>query len=298
MNIYAPKYYMEFSCIADRCKHNCCIGWEIDIDEDTYTYYKSIDGALGARLHKYISEDGDAPHFILDVKERCPFLNANGLCDLILELGEDALCQICTDHPRFRNYFDSRVEIGLGMCCEAAAELILKNSEKVSVVPISAESSEMQLSAEEEAFFAFRDQVFSVLQNREKSIQKRIEMLCDTMDIALPQKSISEWVEFYAALEQLDVSWMHRLQVARENSYSPPEIMSEQLLCYFVYRHLAGGMYDVELKQRLALAIHATLFIGTLAEDETDFLELCRMYSAEIEYSQENMEAMLNVCMS
>ncbi len=298
MNIYAPKYYMEFSCIADRCKHNCCIGWEIDIDEDTYTYYKSIDGALGARLHKYISEDGDAPHFILDAKERCPFLNANGLCDLILELGEDALCQICTDHPRFRNYFDSRVEIGLGMCCEAAAELILKNSEKVSVVPISAENSEMQLSAEEEAFFAFRDQVFSVLQNREKSIQKRIEMLCDTMDIALPQKSISEWVEFYAALEQLDVSWMHRLRVARENSYSPPEIMSEQLLCYFVYRHLAGGMYDGELKQRLALAIHATLFIGTLAEDETDFLELCRMYSAEIEYSQENMEAMLNVCMS
>jgi len=289
---------MEFSCIADRCKHNCCIGWEIDIDEDTYTYYKSIDGALGARLHKYISEDGDAPHFILDVKERCPFLNANGLCDLSLELGEDALCQICTDHPRFRNYFDSRVEIGLGMCCEAAAELILKNSEKVSVVPISAENSEMQLSAEEEAFFAFRDQVFSVLQNREKSIQKRIEMLCDTMDIALLQKSISEWVEFYAALEQLDVSWMQRLQVAQKNSYTPPEIMSEQLLCYFVYRHLADGMYDGNLQQRLALAIHATLFIGTLAEDETDFLELCRMYSAEIEYSQENMEAMLNVCMS
>ena len=30
-----PNYYDKFKCIADRCKHSCCIGWEIDIDDDT-----------------------------------------------------------------------------------------------------------------------------------------------------------------------------------------------------------------------------------------------------------------------
>ena len=35
MKLFAPKYYTEFSCIADRCRHSCCIGWEIDIDADT-----------------------------------------------------------------------------------------------------------------------------------------------------------------------------------------------------------------------------------------------------------------------
>ena len=30
-----PDYYPLFHCIADRCRHNCCIGWEIDIDSRT-----------------------------------------------------------------------------------------------------------------------------------------------------------------------------------------------------------------------------------------------------------------------
>ena len=34
MDVY-PNYYDKFKCIANRCKHSCCIGWEIDIDEDT-----------------------------------------------------------------------------------------------------------------------------------------------------------------------------------------------------------------------------------------------------------------------
>ena len=36
MKTYAPKYYQQFHCIADKCKHSCCIGWEIDIDKDVF----------------------------------------------------------------------------------------------------------------------------------------------------------------------------------------------------------------------------------------------------------------------
>ena len=35
VNVY-PGYYSGFRCIADKCKNNCCIGWEIDIDKESY----------------------------------------------------------------------------------------------------------------------------------------------------------------------------------------------------------------------------------------------------------------------
>ena len=42
MKLYAPKYYERFKCIADKCSHSCCIGWEIDVDADTLKKYKSL----------------------------------------------------------------------------------------------------------------------------------------------------------------------------------------------------------------------------------------------------------------
>ena len=133
MRITAPDYYNEFSCIAGACRHSCCIGWEIDIDGETLAFYDGIGGELGQRLQKNICREGGA-HFCLDEKERCPFLNGQGLCDIIIEQGEEALCQICDDHPRFRNFFSDREEIGLGLCCEAAAQLIVSRKEKTGMI--------------------------------------------------------------------------------------------------------------------------------------------------------------------
>ena len=125
MKIVVPNYYKEFQCIASACRHSCCIGWEIDIDSATYSYYGSIGGDIGERLKECTAVNDGQAHFILDKNERCPFLNCNGLCDIITECGEESLCDICADHPRFRNFFSDRTEIGLGLCCEAAAKLIL-----------------------------------------------------------------------------------------------------------------------------------------------------------------------------
>ena len=50
MILRVPSYYKTFQCIADKCEHSCCIGWEIDIDEDSYDYYMGIEGAFGERL--------------------------------------------------------------------------------------------------------------------------------------------------------------------------------------------------------------------------------------------------------
>ena len=111
MKLIAPDYYNSFSCIASACRHSCCVGWDIAVDEDTYEYYKTVGGALGKKLKKSISVTDEGACFAVDENLHCPFLQADGLCEIICNLGEGALCNICADHPRFRNYFADRTEI-------------------------------------------------------------------------------------------------------------------------------------------------------------------------------------------
>ena len=136
MNVYVPDYYPQFRCIASKCRNTCCAGWEIDIDPESLSRYQRIAGEFGSRLRQGISAEG-TPHFILSEDGRCPLLNGNNLCDLILNEGEDALCQICRDHPRFRNYFSSRVEMGLGLVCEEAARLILSRPARLRLIRLA-----------------------------------------------------------------------------------------------------------------------------------------------------------------
>ena len=128
MKIYVPDYYKDFQCKADRCEHTCCVGWEIDIDSDSLSRFRSM-----PEISPYI-EEGETPHFRLDAGDRCPFLRQDGLCEMIVRHGEDILCQICADHPRFRNYWSDRVEIGLGLVCEEAARIILSREKPMALV--------------------------------------------------------------------------------------------------------------------------------------------------------------------
>lgn len=128
-----PSYYKAFRCIASACSDSCCIGWEIDIDEDTVKKYRQIEGDFGKRLQENIQifqEQGkECACFAMDETKRCPFLNQENLCDIILNLGEEYLGQICTDHPRYYDWFLDGQECGVGLCCEEAARLILEGKE-------------------------------------------------------------------------------------------------------------------------------------------------------------------------
>ena len=44
-----PDYFERFQCSASDCTDNCCIGWEIDIDERTAERYKKVQGELGQK---------------------------------------------------------------------------------------------------------------------------------------------------------------------------------------------------------------------------------------------------------
>ena len=265
MEKFVSNYYHKFKCIADKCKHSCCVGWEIDIDDDTMSLYNT----LGEDFLKNI--EGEPPHFILKAGERCPFLDDNNLCEIICNYGEDALCDICYMHPRFCNEYDDFLEMGIGLSCEEVARIILSEEEKFSVpTPLSND------------FFKKRQEIFEALQNRNLSIRERLFSLCeDAFKIPL--------YETFMPLERLDENWTKILESIKGYELSDFEkyaLEFEQLSCYFVFRHLKQDNFEKTLK----FTVLSVLLIGTICE-KTGFAidEVARMYSSEIEYSEENL---------
>ena len=164
MKLYAPKYYKEFVCIADKCRHSCCIGWEIDVDGETAEKYLNMTDGYGLEIKKSISKRG-VPHFKLKKDDRCPHLDENGLCRIILNMGEGYLCHICREHPRFYNYTCRGKEVGLGMSCEEACRIIL-SSELYSDFCVIGETDE-DFDACEWEFDAIaeREVIYEILSN-------------------------------------------------------------------------------------------------------------------------------------
>ena len=129
MKEYLLNYYPLFKCVADKCKHTCCAGWEMCIDKESLEKYKNEKSEFAKTLLYGINLKKSK--FNVDKNKRCAFLNHNGLCDIIINLGENSLCQVCRDHPRFRSFFDDRTETGLGFCCEEATRIIFSFDGKI-----------------------------------------------------------------------------------------------------------------------------------------------------------------------
>lgn len=295
-----PEYYKEFKCIASDCRHSCCIGWEIDLDPATACLYKNTEGPLGEKMERCIAW-GDEPHFILGENERCPFLNGDNLCEIILELGEEAISQICTEHPRFRNYMSERTEIGLGLCCEEAARLIVSREKPFELV----EEGEGEYTADEDYLMDLRDEAFEIMNDTGLPLLRRMAMVLELCEANLPRWSIAQWGHFFIDLERLDEAWTICLRsiVRWENGEQSAEAFMEahsrefgNLFVYFLYRHLFTALDDGDIGSKAAFAYLSCLMIaaatlnhGAAAGTET-IAECARMYSSEIEYSDENLE--------
>ena len=301
MKTIFPDYYKDFRCIAGECKHNCCIGWEIDIDDDTLKKYRAVSGEFGERLSKNISLDGEA-HFVLAEHERCPFLNRDNLCDIIINLGEDYLCGICDMHPRFRNELPDRVEVGLGLCCEEAGRLILSRKEPVIFPEIDTDDE----------IIILRDEIIAILQNRTIPLKERINKIFSLLDAEKDGRTTSEWAAVLLGLERLDEDWTRLLLNLKnfdgntadfDRFMLPRQTEYEQILVYLIYRHFANAPDFESAVSRARFAVLGCEILRNLGAvifaEKGDFsfenqVELCRLFSSEIEYSDENLYTILD----
>lgn len=304
MQLIYPDYYKDFRCIAGDCRHSCCIGWEIDIDRETKEFYDSVGGEMGKRLSENI-KTGDVCELILGEGERCPFLNERNLCDIIIELGEEHISHICREHPRFYNEIEGRCETGLGLCCEEAARLVL--SKKTKTVLCGVETDD-----ENDEILILRNELIRILQNREKGIKERLSDVLSFCRISIPQKGISEWAEFLLSLECMNSSWQKKLKSLKtfneddgafEKYMSERETEYEQLAVYLTYRHVLTASDMADAVARAAFAVFCVWLVyafGMCSFSENgefsfaEQVELVRMFSSEIEYSEDNTSALFD----
>ena len=302
MRLLAPAYYPRFSCIAGACRHSCCIGWEIGIDEESYKRFQQLDAGSGRILHKIVCQDSEYA-FKTDASGRCPFLNANGLCDLICEYGESVLCEICADHPRFRSFFENFTEIGLGASCEEAARIILENKEPFSLISLSGKEEEINITEDEEKVLSARDEWIQILEDESMPISDRIRLLFDSIGCNMSALDFCESADFLLTLERLDSTWDNLLTDAKSASDAPLPIEYHQplknLCVYFAYRHIpssleTGDLFGAMLLCAFLCCLSCELFSricqknGALSME--DMISIARLISGEIEYSDVNTE--------
>jgi len=308
---YSPEYYDRFSCLMGQCRHTCCAGWDIDIDEDSLARFRSMPGEIGERLRANIVEDEEGARFRMTEDRRCPMLNEDGLCDFLLACDEDmdVLCDNCFNHPEFDNSVgENRYECGLGLCCEAACSLILGWEKPVKMVAHGEEICEAE-SEEVRRLLALRGDILACVQDRRMPVMERIGSLLRRFEMEVSALEVRSWIPMLLRLERMDEAWADALRsfAALPDERLPDlgeafEIPTEQLLVYLLYRHLPGALDDGLLWGRLLFCVMMTLLIRALWRaqlvragscDFDDMVEICRLYSSEIEYSGDNFCAIV-----
>ncbi len=299
MKIVAPDFYPDFQCRMGACRHTCCAHWEIDVDAETLARYRAVTGPFGARLASGI--DAASGSIRLGDGERCPFLNGGGLCEIILHLGEDALCQVCADHPRYRSFFSDRTEVGLGLCCEAAASLTLQHVGPWRMIAVGEDGQPSCEDAEEARLTALRDGLFTLIGSGSEPASRLVDAL-DARCGVTARRSLSDWAAFLLTLERLDEQWtacLTRLRDAPPPDAPDPaqdEQPLRQLYQAMLCRHLPRALEDGDAAGWIVWVGAMWRVVRAVARQMGDLPEAARLWSAEIEYSAENVEAVKREC--
>ncbi len=289
--IYVPSYYKKFFCIADKCRHSCCVDWEIDIDETTLKKYK----LEGKDICKSIEYSDGIAHFKLEKNGRCPHLNEMGLCNIISEYGDGFIPDICRLHPRFFNDLGTKIEAGLGLACEEACRIILENDEKFSIEKLGLSNEEIYESKNFSPI-EIRDRIISVIEKKDNSFSEKIKILRAEFELE-EIHSMEEWLDILLGYDILDEAWRGISISAKENKIvsesSEFDKYYERLLLYFVYRHLSLSVSFDNLRAVLAFCIFSAEIIKYIfdigeSKSKEHLFDIARLYSSEIEYSEDN----------
>ena len=274
------EIYSEFKCKADKCKHSCCKGWEIDIDEDSLLYYKSLDTKLGNEIRQNIHE-GEDTFFKLTDDKKCPFLKDDGLCKIIEELGEDALCDICRLHPRFFVEINDYSLAGVGLSCEKASELLF---EKKSLNFIICDSQKT---------ISFQE----LLKMLEIDISQDYLNLTNIIPQYLDEAKIKKILDIFCITEPIDSNWKNEVLLIKR--YYKEYLNNLDIKKYeFIYQYILFRQLELTLnhgiKKIIDYAVYSIIFIMLYERLYHDDIEAVRRWSEQIEYNEDNIEIILN----
>lgn len=291
MKAYAPKYYKDFKCIANRCTHSCCVGWRIALDNKTRKLYSQASGHYSDTLRKMISKDEEGYYIPTLSCGRCPHLDNDGLCRVILEYGAGYLSDICREHPRYYNIIGKRVEVGLGASCPEAARLIISGEHSLKLTKIDADVVYCDENTEYSPL-AMRDELANILDKFSKYRDAEAEIL---RVLGLPRDILC--AEFRSRIfSELEYLYPENREmifdaVSSGSGQAPDALI--KVLAYFLYRHLSVAESEGEAVAAAAFALISTRTVGEITCKMGDVVNALRLYSEEIEYSTDNTESIM-----
>lgn len=314
IKVFVPTYFDKFKCIADRCPDTCCIGWEVDIDDETAEKYSSLNGDISDKIKNHLTRDDTGCNiFTLCDGDRCPFLNNCNLCEIHLEAGESFLSRTCTLFPRFFDDFGEIREMGLGFGCPEAARILLSENEPFSLKlyeEVADESEDIDKDFLNE-LLSLRNDIFLVLQDENLSFRDKAENILNLAKIF--QKNLDgdicdegqnrTFKDCLTVLENMEYinnerkSFLKNLEKEKitENIFSDYKSDFEKLMTYYIFRYLLKAVYDYDVLTKVKYGIFASVVISRIYSyfKEPDFekrVEIMYSYSKEIEYSDMNMD--------
>lgn len=198
--------YNDFKCIANKCKFTCCEGWDIDIDNDTYEKWKKDEKDSTYLLNGVKTKEcnGKEEYFInKETFEKCPFLDGEGLCNIVKSHGEGYLSKTCHSFPRINNNFEHKRELSLSCACPEVVEILDKINENIGM------ESENNNNEEESLLeLKIRESLINIIYEDKFSLDERLIIGFDMLLNILEDESYTN-----------EESLLEELEKYRDNEY-------------------------------------------------------------------------------
>ena len=291
-----PTFYHTFQCKANQCHHTCCQKWTIDVDEETAKLYQTLPTPLGEDLRKFMTVDDEGYYFMFSDKQpTCPLLREDGLCRVVLELGEDSLCDTCHMHPRFYKYIEDLELCGVGLSCEESVEKLL-----------ATEGDQLLFTIEDDAG-EFTAEYRPVLENIFDLLALGINPAICQLTLNHSIHYCQELVTVYKKTEPIDEECTKQLAHLEAMLSSTTASTTTDLLKadtidvsalnkvyqYILYRQI-DMLAEYSLESLVRYAFDATVFIALLTHQFGNLPEQIRRWSEQIEYDEDNVALLFN----
>ena len=233
INMLKISGYNDFKCTANKCKFTCCEGWDINIDKDTYERWEKDEKDSNYLLNGVKTKEcnGKEEYFInKETFEKCPFLDCEGLCNIVKSHGEGYLSKTCHSFPRMNNDFGHKRELSLSCACPEVVEILDKIHEKIGMEPKSSNDEEEDLLE-----LKIRESLINIIYEDKFSLDERLLIGFDML-----------------------------LNILEDESYTSEEILLEELERYSdnEYRKEVAYVYnEIELNRVDSLLEINSLFL-------------------------------------
>ena len=319
-----PDYYDDFRCLMGECPSSCCTLWQIDVDEKAYEYYQKLDTPYGEYIRSQIDDIGDE-HWIKVYNGRCAFLNDENLCDMHCQIGPKHMAFTCRQYPDFTIACDTYEVTGRTLSCPYVANRIVREKSKTKLIVEGKSNDEYEneifhivnkcIEIAQDDSIKYRDREKAIIDYIRKEQMYLVEKF-KVAEIFMTEdnKTIWDYCDTLNSLNVVTEKWPKILSQLEELEYSENDIVKfeeylgdrekeyENILVYFLYKHIMYGTNDGNVFQRVRFAIIATRIIFMVGlmkyiENEEftteDNIKVAYIFSKEIEHDDENIDTIL-----